>query len=238
MYDRLSYTTGDELCEQMSKECDTCLIAFSSGKDSVASWLQCRKYFKNIIPYYRALVPDLEFVNDNLKYYEDFFGQHIYSFPSPVFYRMLRNGVFQDHERWMAISAIKHELPDKDYNELALADLIRDVLGLSGNVYCAVGNRKTDSPMRRMALSKSGAINHNRKIFYPIYDWNQERLFKEIDGAGLKLASDYNLWSNTFDSLSYKYLGKMRETFPKDYERILEMFPMAKLEFMRRGEDF
>ena len=238
MYDKLSYTNSDELCEQISKECDTVLLSFSGGKDSIASWLQCRKYFKNIIPFYRELVPNLKFVNDDLDYYEDFFGQHIYRFPSPNFYRMLRDGIFQDHQRWTAICEVKNGIIGKDFTDTALADIIRMYAGLTENVLCAVGNRMTDSPMRRMALSKSGAVNLNKKIFYPIYDWSHGRLLKELDEAKVKLSVDYNLWSNTFDSLSYKYLSKMRETFPEDYETILKAFPMAKVEFMRRGEDF
>ena len=238
MYDRLSYTNSDELCEQMSRECNTILLSFSGGKDSVASWLQCRKYFKNIIPFYRELVPNLKFVEEDLKYYEDFFGQHIYRFPSPNFYRMLRDGIFQDHQRWVAICSMKREWPQKDFTDTALADLVRMYGGLSDNVYCGVGNRMTDSPMRRMALSKSGAVNHTKKIFYPVYDWSHGRLLKELDESGVKLSVDYNLWSNTFDSLSYKYLSKMRDVFPEDYEKILKAFPMAKLEFMRRGEEF
>ena len=239
MYEHLSYKTSDELCEQMAQECDTILLSFSCGKDSVASWLQCRKYFKHIVPYYRYLVPDLEFVDDNLKYYEDFFGQHIYRFPSPNFYRMLRDGVFQSHARWIAIQTLTAygEMPQSSYNEFVLAELIREVGNLPEGAYCAIGNRASDSPMRRMNISKNGCINHNKKTFYPVYDWLQERLVREITQAGVKLATDYTLWNNTFDSMSYKYLSEMREHLPKDYERCLTVFPMAQLEFMRRGEE-
>lgn len=235
MYENLSYTNSDELCEQMASECDTVLLSFSCGKDSVASWLQCRKYFKTIIPYYRYLVPDLDFVDDNLAYYEDFFGQHIYRMPSPNFYRLIRDGVFQSHERWSAICSME-DIPGKDYDELMCANLMREVGNLSDAVYCAVGNRAADSPMRRMSISKSGAVNHNKQTFFPVYDWLQGRLLKEMDDAGVKFATDYNIWSNTFDSLTYKYLSKMRETFPNDYAKIIKAFPMAQLEFWRRGE--
>ena len=235
-YEKLTYTNSDELCERMAQECDTCLLSFSCGKDSVASWLQCRKYFKHIIPYYRYLVPNMDFVNDNIKYYEDFFGQHIYQFPSPNFYRLLRDGVFQSKERWDAICANSEDLPTSEYTELLLADALREIGNIPENAYCAVGNRASDSPMRRMSISKSGAVNHNKKTFFPVYDWLQDRLLKEMDDAGVKFATDYQVWSNTFDSLSYKYLSKMRDAFPEDYKRCLEYFPMCELEFWRRGE--
>ena len=235
MYEKLSYTNSDELCEQMAQECDTVLLSFSCGKDSIASWIQCRKYFKHIIPYYRYLVPDLKFVDESIEYYEQVFGQHIYKLPSPNFYRLIRDGVFQSPERWDAICSID-DLPTAEYTETVLADIVREVGKLPPFAYCAVGNRASDSPMRRMSIAKSGAVNHNKKTFFPIYDWNKDRLLSEIDGAGIKLSADYNIWSNTFDSLTYKYLSRMRDTFPDDYNRIIDAFPMAQLEFMRRGE--
>ena len=67
MYDNIEYSSSDELCEKMAKECDTCLLAFSLGKDSVASWLQCRKYFKHVIPFYKYNIPNLEFVEEDRK---------------------------------------------------------------------------------------------------------------------------------------------------------------------------
>lgn len=236
MYENLSYTNSDELCEQMAKECDTVLLSFSCGKDSVASWLQCRKYFKHIVPYYRFFIPGLKFVEDNIKYYEDFFGQKIYMFPSPNYYRMIRDGVFQSKERWEAICKITDEIPTTYYTEVFLADFIRRTGKIPQNAYCAVGNRAADSPMRMMNIKKNGSVNHNKKTFYPVYDWNKERLISEITAAGVKLATDYKAWNNTFDSLSYKYLSRMREVFPEDYKRCLEVFPMAELEFWRRGE--
>ena len=69
MYDRLEYNTSAELCDQMARECDTAILAFSTGKDSIAAWLQMRRYFKRIIPYYCYSVPGLEFVEKSLCYY-------------------------------------------------------------------------------------------------------------------------------------------------------------------------
>lgn len=237
MYEKLSYTNSDELCEQMAAECDTVILSFSCGKDSVASWLQCRKYFKYIVPVYLYFVPDLDFVEDNLKYYEDFFGQHIYRMASPEYYRMAREGVFQSKERWDAICRLMEMIPTEKFTKYVFMDHIRKIGNLPPQAYCAIGNRAADSPMRRMNISKNGCVNHNKKQFYPVYDWSDRRVVEEIKSAGCKLATDYQLWNNTFDSLSYKYLSKIREVFPEDYKKIITAYPMAVLEFMRRGEE-
>ena len=235
MYEKLSYTTSDELCQQMAQECDTCLLAFSLGKDSIASWVQLRKYFKHVIPFYKYLVPDLEFVEENLQYYEDFFGTHIYRMPHPAFYKMINGGVMQTPERWALIDANRPFYP-KEYNDQSPPDILRYLLGLPENVYTAVGLRVSDSPMRRMNVKVHGSVIHSKQSFYPIYDWLKARLVNELKTAGVKLSSDYKLWNNSFDGITYKYLREIRRVYPRDWQKILDYFPLLELEFYRRGE--
>ncbi len=42
---------SDTLCRQMAEETGgICFPSFSRGKDSIAAWLQLRRYFDRIIP--------------------------------------------------------------------------------------------------------------------------------------------------------------------------------------------
>lgn len=234
MYERLSYQTSAELCEQMARECDTAILAFSTGKDSIAAWLRMRKYFKRIIPYYCYVVPGLSFVEKSLSYYEDFFGTRIYRMPHRSLYRFLRCMVFQPPEHVTKIEAL--DLPGEEYDDGMLGDIIRDAGGLPDGAYVGTGIRMADSPMRRIGIKTHGAINHNQKRFYPVYDWKKADLLAAFDESGVKLPIDYKLFGRTFDGLDYRFLGPIREHFPEDYERILAWYPLAELEFFRRGE--
>lgn len=234
MYDRVDTSTGDSLCRTMAEECDTAILAFSTGKDSIAAWLQMRKYFRRIIPYYCYTVPGLEFVEDSLKYYEDFFGCHIYRLPHRSMYRLLRNLVFQPPEHVTKIEAL--DLPGEDYDDAAIGDIIRECEELSANVFVGTGVRMADSPMRRIGLKTHGAINRNAKRFYPVFDWKKADLLKAFDESGVKLPIDYKLFGRTFDGIDYRFLKPIKENFPRDYEKILTWFPLAELELFRRGE--
>lgn len=237
MYDKIDgmNVTSDELCEQMAKECDTCLLAFSLGKDSVASWLQCRKYFKNIVPFYKYNIPNLEFVEDNLQYYEDFFGQHIFRLPHPNLYSMLSHGVFQSPVSMERILQDPYRFPSHtEYTAETVTDMIRYMVGLPDTVYTAVGLRVSDSPMRRMNVKAHGALIHNKKTFYPVFDWLKDRLLREFDEAGIKLSSDYQLWNNSFDGVTNKYIKEIKEYYPRDYEKIKKFFPLVDLDILRR----
>ena len=55
----------------------TCFLGFSRGKDSIAAWLQLRKFFTRIIPFHCASVPHLGFVDASLDYYERVFQTKI-----------------------------------------------------------------------------------------------------------------------------------------------------------------
>ena len=232
MYDRLEYTNSAELCEGMAKECDTCILAFSTGKDSIAAWLQLRKYFQRIVPYYCYSIPGLSFVEESLRYYEDFFGCHIYRLPHRSFYRWIRGMVFQSPERVTKIEAL--DIPGEEYDDAFIGELIRDLEGLPPAAYVATGVRMADSPMRRIGLTTHGCINHNQKRFYPVYDWKKADLLREIDNAGVKLPVDYRMFGRTFDGLDYRFLAPIKEHYPEDYRKILSWFPLADLEIRRR----
>ena len=231
-YIDIEYTNSAELCERMAEECDTAIIAFSTGKDSIAAWLQMRKYFKQIIPIYRYAVPGLKFVEDSLKYYEDFFGCHIYRMPHPSLFRKLTYGVFEPPDR-ATVLMDRYAIDLNSYTYKTINDIVRRSKGLSDSVYCGVGIRMADSPMRRVAIKRYGAINHNEKNFYPVYDWKKEDLIKAFDESGVKLPVDYRIWGRTFDGLNYSFIKPLKEHFPDDYQRCLDWFPLMELEIGR-----
>lgn len=228
----IDYESSEELCAKLAAENDTVILAFSTGKDSIASWLQLRKYFKRIIPFYKYLVPGLQFVEDSLKYYEDFFGCHIYRFPNPALYRILRNAIFQPPYR-LEVIADKVFVEDELYNDLTVPDMICAEFDLPDNTYTAIGVRAADNPMRYMAVKQNGAINYNKYTFYPIYDWKKDNLLHEIDEAGIQLPIDYDMFGRTFDGLHYSFQKPLKEHFPEDYKRFLKFFPLADIELAR-----
>lgn len=233
MYDRIEYANSAELCEQMAAECDTAILAFSTGKDSIAAWLQMRRYFTRIVPYYCYCVPGLEFVEESLRYYEDFFGCHIYRLPHRSFFRWLRGYVYQPPARATTIE--RADLPsDEEYNDDTIGDLIRNCAQLPDGAYVGNGVRMADSPYRRIGLKTHGAINHNAKRFYPVYDWKKEDLMRAFLESGVKLPVDYRLFGRTFDGLDYRFLKPIKEHYPRDYEKIMDWFPLAELEIRRR----
>lgn len=224
-----TYTNSTELNTWLARQSDTCILSFSCGKDSIASWLELRKHFKTIIPVYLYLIPDLEFVEKSLVYYEDFFQTKIMRLPHCSLYRMLRYLVLQAPENCSVIEQLNiPEFENDDSLRVAKEDS-----GLPDSTYSALGVRAVDSLNRWTAVKKYGAHNESRKTFFPIYDWRKEQLISTIRASGIKLPIDYRLFGRSFDGIDYRFLAPIKEYFPKDYAKILEFFPLADLEIFR-----
>lgn len=224
------FGNSDELCKYVAGISDTVILSFSVGKDSIGAWLHMRKYFKKIVPYYFYLIPGLDFVETALKYYEEYFGTQIAQLPHPSLYRMLNNLVFQSPENCSAVEDI--ELEEHDYDNI-VKKWKRDVR-LGTDMFVAHGTRACDSLMRRTSLKKWGSLNPRRRTFMPIYDWNKARLKECLVENNIKLPVDYEMFGRSFDGIDYRFLAPIKERFPADYEKILEYFPLAELEILRR----
>jgi len=222
--------SGAEVIAEIRKRTDTILMAFSCGKDSTVAWLECREHFPRIVPYYMYLIPGLEFVERSVRYYENWFGCRIIRVPHPSLYRMLGRLVFQSPEHCEIIE--RFGLAEFTY--LEMQDAIREHLGLGPECYTASGVRAVDSPQRMLALRKWGAISERKQQFFPVWDWRKDRLIAKIRDAGVRLPVDYRLFGRSFDGIDYRFLAPIREHFPRDYERILQWFPMAEAEIKRR----
>ena len=224
----MNLLSGEGVIARIREETDTVLLSFSTGKDSIATWLALRPYFR-VVPYYLYGIPDLSFINKSLKYYEEFFDTKIHQLPHPSLARKLKNMVFQAPENCELI----YEANIPNINYLDQMQMVAKKTGVK-NPWVATGLRAADSPMRRIVINKRGAINYNEQKFYPIWDWNKKRLINELTKANIKLPVDYKLFGRSFDGIDYRFLKPLKDNFPEDYQKVIDIFPFARLEIMRR----
>ena len=207
------------------------MVAFSGGKDSVATMVAlCDSgKFKEIQPYYCYMVPDLQFVEHTLQYYEKFFGCKIARVPHPTLYRLLRSFVFQPIDRLPVIDAA--HLGRFTYDQLQ--DWLRDDFGFKRDAYIASGIRSVDSMLRRLGITKSGPISRKRRMFYPIWDMTRWGVIELLKSREVCIPVDYFIFGRSFDGIDFRFLSAIKKYYPDDYDRILEFFPMADLEIFR-----
>jgi hypothetical protein len=221
--------TGEQVIEQVKANSTTVLLAFSRGKDSIGAWLALRAAGLEVVPFHMYLVPGLGFVDRSLKYYEEFFGCRIRNYPHPSLYRWLNNFVFQAPENCRIIEAAR--LPMFDYDQLHT--LIREDLELPAGAWVCSGVRAVDSPNRRAAVNRFGPMNHKRRMCWPVWDWNKDRLMGEIRKAGVRLPIDYRMFGRSFDGIDRRFAEPLKAWFPEDYDRLVSYFPLASIDIWR-----
>ena len=205
------------------------MLSFSMGKDSVVAWLKMRQYFDRIVPVFMYLIPDLEFIERGLRYYEDYFRTPIIRVPHPSLYRMLNDRLFQTPKNVEVIE----ELDYPNYTHDEILSWIKDDQSVDQEVYTGVGVRASDSMNRHASIKKYGAMNLKRRQFYPVYDFRKADMIRTMRESGVKLSTEYLMFGRSFDGLDFRFMYPLKKKYPKDYERVREFFPLVDAEIKR-----
>lgn len=221
---------GSEIIAEVRKRTDNTLVSFSRGKDSIATWLAVKDRFEEVAPYFYYVVPDLDFVNEDLYRWEKIFGRKILQLPAPGLYRMLAYGVYQPLNKMDFIDAC--ELPQFGHDDLQ--KIACEHYGLNyETTYNALGVRAKDSVARRFEVLRSRGINEKRRIYYPCADMSKDDLIAQLRRYDIKLPIDYKYFGCSFDGIYARFLVPIKNHFPSDYKKILEVFPFAEAEAFR-----
>lgn len=222
---------SEEIRAELAEAGTPVLLAFSCGKDALASWLALQDSgVERIVPYYMYYVPGLQFVDESLDRFEQSFGQRIARYPHPSLYRWLNNFVFQVPERLAIIEAAR--LPEPTYEQIV--QIIRDDFELPESTWVADGVRAADSIVRRASIKTHGPMKSSSRKVSVIWDWQVAEVRSRIASAGIALPVDYEWFGRSFDGIDARFTGPLREHAPRDYERILEWFPLTGLDLMRQ----
>ncbi len=204
------------------------LLSFS-GRDSLAAWLYLRDHFE-LIPYWCYTVPGLSYDEQMLEYYEREFHCHIIRLPHPRTYELLRRGAWQPLENWRMLYYA--QLPYFDYADIE--QRLARQFGLGENYLAVVGIKAADNLMRLRLIRQMGPIgNKHRHYYFAIWDWKTVDVQEYIRKAGLKLSREYRYWGSTGDGIEYNWLAYLRDNLPEDYQKVLDVFPLADLELFR-----
>lgn len=210
---------------------ETVMISFSRGKDAWAVWcaLQDKIDFQPF--HYYCGPPGLEFIEEYLAYAEKKMGKRIINLPAPAMYTMLsaQGTVAQPPHRVLPLTLL--DLPVFSFEDVQNAAIQQ--AGLPEGTYTALGVRAADSARRALFFKTHGPISENRLKFYPVWDWNKEKLMNELKRHDVQLPIDYKLFGRSFDGLYYMYLKKIQECYPRDYQKILDYFPLIDMEIYR-----
>jgi hypothetical protein len=111
--------------------------------------------------------------------------------------------------------------------------MVKDQEGIEGEILSATGPRALDNAVRFISIRKPGPIRATAGNWTPIWDWSKQKLLDTIETSGISLPPDYTFLPRSFDGFSYLFLMPLKERYPRDYQRVLEWFPLAEAEILR-----
>lgn len=205
------------------------LLAFSRGKDSLATWLALREAGVEVIPFHLYRVPGLRFVDESVRVFEEFFSTRIRQYPHPALFRWLVNLTFQAPQNIRTIEACGLEI----YTYEDLHEMIKSDLGLPADTWVADGVRACDSPNRRSAMRMRGPWRPSVLKVSPIWDWRISHVRDCQARHRVPIAPDYTWFGRSYDGIDYRFTEPLSRYAPDDYQRLLEWFPLADLEIFR-----
>ena len=194
------------------------IVAFSGGKDSLVVLDLAVKHFARVEPFFMYFLPDLDYTNVVIDYAERRFGLKIRQYPHWQLSGYLRHGAFCD-----AAPRVR---------EQGMQDVIKHARVETGLHWCGLGYRMQESMLQRRWLSRKAWNDSPFNVdgrWAPLREWKKRELLaylrrERIVIPGFSAKAGHR--PSGID-LSPDNLAILRANWPRDYERILTMFPWA-----------
>lgn len=220
------YNNSAELRDALRQETGgKMMLSFSRGKDAVAAWLALRESRIEVIPVFLYIVPGLQFVENDIAYFEDYFSTKIIQLPHPGYLRAIDKCMYQPPHRIRQFEQLRI------HRKLNYRDIFDGVAAEYGcSEWYATGVRQADSMTRRAAINKSGSAIMAQKKAHVVYDWSVETMDQKFTESSIKLSPEYVWFGRSYDGLGIEYIHAIKQYAPNDYETILRYFPLIEAE--------
>jgi len=210
------------------------LISFSRGKDAIAALLALRESGHAVACFHLELPPGLDFVRESCERLERALDiPPILLLPHPALYAHVRAHVF--HPPWFLDTAEASMIWPLRWTYDHCREMARAHFHVPPDRWIATGVRSADSPNRRAAFLKTGGTHDRHRQAHPIWDWTVDDVERIIRRHGVKLPIDYRIWGRTFDGIDARFTEPLRRHFPRDFDRLVDWYPMLDLDLFRNG---
>jgi phosphoadenosine phosphosulfate reductase len=202
---------------QARKLTDSVCVAISGGRDSLACVEVCHQHGFKLSGYFLFTVPGLEFEEEILRYCERRYKISIHRLP---------HWDLGDQFQWWVY---RKPAQDDEVLTLVLRDVENEARRLTGMQWIAGGQKKCDALERRAMLAKCEGIKLRRRNFYPLADWHHRHVSNYLKMRNVPMSHQSEVFGRSWGgSLAWPDLAKIKQHWPKDFQKIKTYFPFIE----------
>ena len=211
----------------------SCIVAFSGGKDSIATIDLAAKHFDRIEAYHMHFIKGLSWEEEPIRWAEKHYGIQIARIPNWVLCRLFRCMSFRHPTEQASKAAI-----------LRPADIYAYVRKRFGIDWIAAGERASDSLERQAYIKNCNGVQEQWRRFFPVGFWREQDVMSYLMRHNLPTPSQYNFAEASefkvrggkrreFGGFQMDTIAFIRQNKPEDYAKIRRMFPLIESQYVR-----
>lgn len=214
----------------LAEQHDKISVAFSGGKDSLATMELCCRVFKQVSAFFFFIVPNTELVGRYIRLAKERWNVQVAEFPSNTFCVSLRDGEFCDPAKAF-----------EDYKDRSLKEVYQHAMFAANGTFdgiVATGMKNVDGLKRRQFFANIDPINGGdpfwTRVYHPIKKWSKGEVIAFLEQSGIPVPPAAKGVVTTGVGLTHDELCWIHDNHPADFAIIKEWFPYVEAVIKRR----